>query len=99
VHFTYVLKSRYAILLNRRKGGRQLQGRDLLSIADLTSEELRRIVDFAADMKRNGYPRLLAGKTLALLFEKASLRTNVSFNVACSNSADRRSTWARVKLG
>jgi ornithine carbamoyltransferase len=59
-----------------------MRGRDLLSIADLTPEELRRIVDLAADMKRNGYPRLLAGKTLALLFEKASLRTNVSFNVA-----------------
>ena len=59
-----------------------MQGRNLLSIADLTPEELRRIVDLAADMKRNGYPRLLEGKTLALLFEKASLRTNVSFNVA-----------------
>ena len=33
-------------------------------------------------MKRNGFAPLLAGKTLALLFEKASLRTNVSFNVA-----------------
>ncbi len=62
--------------------GPAVRGRDLLSIADLTPEELRRIVDLAADMKRNGYPRLLAGKTLALLFEKASLRTNVSFNVA-----------------
>ncbi len=59
-----------------------MHGRDLLSIADLTPEELRRIVDLAVDMKRNGYPRLLDGKTLALLFEKASLRTNVSFNVA-----------------
>jgi ornithine carbamoyltransferase len=59
-----------------------MRGRDLLSIADLTPEELRRIVDLAVEMKRNGYPRLLDGKTLALLFEKASLRTNVSFNVA-----------------
>ncbi len=59
-----------------------MQGRNLLSIADLTPEELRRIVDLAAEMKQDGYPRLLAGKTLALLFEKASLRTNVSFNVA-----------------
>ncbi|MGA2285053.1 MAG: ornithine carbamoyltransferase [Dehalococcoidia bacterium] len=59
-----------------------MHGRDLLSIADLTPEELRRIIDLAVEMKRNGYPRLLEGKTLALLFEKASLRTNVSFNVA-----------------
>jgi ornithine carbamoyltransferase len=62
--------------------GPLVKGRDLLSIADLTPDELRRILDFAVDMKRNGYPRTLAGKTLALLFEKASLRTNVSFNVA-----------------
>ncbi|MGD0765298.1 MAG: ornithine carbamoyltransferase [Dehalococcoidia bacterium] len=59
-----------------------MRGRDLLSIADLTPDELRRIIDLAVDMKRNGYPRLLSGKTLALVFEKASLRTNVSFTVA-----------------
>jgi ornithine carbamoyltransferase len=59
-----------------------MHGRDLLSIADLTPDELRRIVDLAVEMKRNGYLRLLDGKTLALLFEKASLRTNVSFSVA-----------------
>jgi ornithine carbamoyltransferase len=59
-----------------------VRGRDLLSIADLTPDELRRIIDLAVDMKRNGYPRLLSGKTLALVFEKASLRTNVSFTVA-----------------
>ena len=59
-----------------------MRGRDLLSIADLTPEELRRILDLAVDMKRNGYSPLLAGKTLALVFEKASLRTNVSFSVA-----------------
>ena len=59
-----------------------MRGKDLLSIADLTPDELRRIIDVAVDMKRNGYPRRLAGKTLALVFEKASLRTNVSFTVA-----------------
>ncbi len=59
-----------------------MRGKDLLSIADLTPDELTRILDLALDMKRNGYPRVLAGKTLALLFEKASLRTHVSFNVA-----------------
>ncbi|MCJ7831490.1 MAG: ornithine carbamoyltransferase [Dehalococcoidia bacterium] len=59
-----------------------MRGRDLLSIADLTPEELRRVIDVALEMKRKGYPRLLAGKSLALLFEKASLRTHVSFNVA-----------------
>ncbi len=59
-----------------------MRGRDLLSIAELTPEELRRIIDTAVGMKKNGYARVLAGKTLALLFEKPSLRTRVSFDVA-----------------
>lgn len=59
-----------------------MRGRDLTSIADLTPDEIRRVIQTAVDMKRRGYSRLLAGKTLALLFEKASLRTHVSFNVA-----------------
>jgi ornithine carbamoyltransferase len=33
-------------------------------------------------MKEGGFPPLLQGKTLALIFEKASLRTRVSFDVA-----------------
>jgi ornithine carbamoyltransferase len=57
-------------------------GRDLVSIADLTPEELRKVLQTALDMKERGYPPLLAGQTLALVFEKASLRTHVSFNVA-----------------
>jgi ornithine carbamoyltransferase len=64
------------------KRGLILHGTDLLSIADLTPETLRLIIDRAVSMKRDGFAPLLAGKTLALLFEKASLRTHVSFNVA-----------------
>ena len=59
-----------------------MRGRDLTSIADLTPEEVRRVIEIAVHMKKRGYRRLLAGRTLALLFEKASLRTHVSFNVA-----------------
>jgi ornithine carbamoyltransferase len=59
-----------------------VRGRDLVSIADLTPDELRHVIRTALDMKQRGYPRLLAGKTLALVFEKASLRTHVSFSVA-----------------
>ena len=59
-----------------------LRGRDLISIADLTSDELALILSESARLKRDGCARLLEGQTLALLFEKSSLRTRVSFEVA-----------------
>jgi ornithine carbamoyltransferase len=59
-----------------------LHGRDLISIADLSADELDTVLSVAARLKRDGYPRALEGQTLALLFEKPSLRTRVSFDVA-----------------
>jgi len=60
-----------------------VRGRDLLSIADLSPDEADRILRTALSLKRDGGGfDLLAGKTLALLFEKPSLRTRVSFDVA-----------------
>lgn len=59
-----------------------MRGRDLISIADLSAEELELVLSVAARLKRDGYPAALAGRTLALLFEKPSLRTRVSFDVA-----------------
>ena len=58
-----------------------MRGRDLLSIADLSQEELSRVLETARALKDSGPRDLLAGKTLALLFEKPSLRTRVSFDV------------------
>jgi ornithine carbamoyltransferase len=59
-----------------------VRGRDLLSISDLSAEELETLLSTALSLKRDGYPRALEGQTLALLFEKPSLRTRVSFDVA-----------------
>jgi ornithine carbamoyltransferase len=59
-----------------------MKGRDLLSMIDLGPDELRGVLDLAVRMKGDGFPPLLQGKTLALIFEKASLRTRVSFDVA-----------------
>jgi ornithine carbamoyltransferase len=59
-----------------------MRGKDLLSIVDLTPEELRGVLEMALRTKQDACPPLLQGKTLALLFEKASLRTRVSFDVA-----------------
>jgi ornithine carbamoyltransferase len=56
--------------------------KDLLSIADLNREEIEHLIEQARRMKQEGAPPLLSGKTLALLFEKPSLRTRVSFELA-----------------
>lgn len=59
------------------------KGSDLLSIADLTPEDIERLIALAQDVKRQRQTRTdLAGKTLGLLFEKPSTRTKVSFCVA-----------------
>jgi ornithine carbamoyltransferase len=58
-----------------------LVGRDLLSIADLSSQEIRIILDLARDLK-NGDQQFNVNKTLGLIFYKASTRTRVSFSVA-----------------
>jgi len=55
--------------------------RDLLSIADLTGDETRWILRRSREMKAKGSTQCLAGKSIALLFEKASLRTRASFQV------------------
>ncbi|MCI0777475.1 MAG: ornithine carbamoyltransferase [Chloroflexi bacterium] len=59
-----------------------MRGRDFISIADLSPEELRVVLATASRIKRDGYPNVLVGQTLALIFEKPSLRTRVSFDVA-----------------
>lgn len=58
-----------------------MKGRDLLSIADLIPEELDFLISSALSMKRDGSRPVLEGKTVALVFEKPSLRTRVSFEV------------------
>jgi ornithine carbamoyltransferase len=58
-----------------------MRGRDLLSINDLNPEELDLLIRTALSMKRDGSPSVLTGKTIAMLFEKPSLRTRVSFEV------------------
>ena len=55
--------------------------RDLISITDLTAEEVRHIISRAIAMKVEGNGQPLRGRKFALLFEKPSLRTKVSFQV------------------
>jgi ornithine carbamoyltransferase len=57
-------------------------GRDFTSILDVSSAELEEIIELSLGMKRDGAGPLLAGQTLALIFEKPSLRTRISFEQA-----------------
>ena len=59
----------------------KLKGRDLLSLADLSSDELKELLQLAAQLK-SGQINLKCNKVLGLLFSKASTRTRVSFTVA-----------------
>ncbi len=58
--------------------------KDFISLADFSREEIVAFLDLADDLKakqRNRIPhRLLEGKTLAMIFEKPSLRTRVTFH-------------------
>jgi ornithine carbamoyltransferase len=57
--------------------------KDFLTIRDFTVEELAGTLKLAAEMKANpqNYTSALKGKTLAMIFEKPSLRTRVTFDV------------------
>ncbi len=58
-----------------------LIGRDLLSLADLSSGELQELLELATQLKSEKL-KLHCNKVLGLLFSKASTRTRVSFTVA-----------------
>jgi ornithine carbamoyltransferase len=57
--------------------------KDLISIHDLSSDEVEALFQLAANVKARPerYRTALAGKTLAMIFEKSSTRTRVSFEV------------------
>jgi ornithine carbamoyltransferase len=63
-----------------------IRGQDFLTLQDYSFEEIHYILDIASDLKRmylrGESPEVLYGKTLALIFEKSSTRTRVSFEVA-----------------
>ena len=68
----------------RPRGIRKLAASDFLRDQDLTGDELLSLLDLADAVKRDpgDYAQALAGKSIALLFEKPSLRTRITFEVA-----------------
>lgn len=59
-----------------------MRGNDFLSIAALTPEGVSTLIKRALELKRERSHPVLNGRSVALLFEKPSLRTRVSFEVA-----------------
>lgn len=63
--------------------------RDFIDLADWSSPDLQQLLQVAIRLKREwlagGNRPLLAGKTLGMLFQKASLRTRVSFEVGMNH--------------
>ena len=56
--------------------------RDLLSVANLSVDQFHGLLDLTAVLQKGGESLRLQGQTIALLFQKPSLRTKMSFAVA-----------------
>ncbi len=60
-----------------------MHGKDFISLRDFSPGDIRHFLHVACEVKANpqAYSQALKGKTLALIFEKPSLRTRVTFDV------------------
>ena len=79
-----------------------LAGRDFLDVSDLTAGELRSVLDLAARIKSGEWTaRPLAGRHIAMLFQRPSHRTRVSFEVGISRLGGTTTTLGEqdVQLG
>ncbi|MBM3136801.1 MAG: ornithine carbamoyltransferase, partial [Chloroflexi bacterium] len=60
--------------------------RDFLAVADYSAEEIKEMLDLAIDLKKEyfsqGNKPILSGKVLGMIFNKPSLRTRISFDMA-----------------
>ncbi len=67
----------------------RFQGKDYLTLMDWKPEEIKYILDVSADFKRQRMMKQphanLAGRTIAMVFEKASTRTRFSFQAAIAH--------------
>lgn len=68
-----------------------LRGRDFLSLQDFTPPEMEALLQLALRVKAQpaSYRSALEGKTLAMLFEKPSLRTRATFEVGMGQLGGR----------
>jgi ornithine carbamoyltransferase len=72
--------------ISERSDATSLIGRDLLSLGDLTAAQFQNLLATSLRLKRGwkggDRPRLLEHRTLAMIFEKQSLRTRSTFDIA-----------------
>ena len=63
-----------------------LRGRDLLSLQDLSPDEVLGLIKLSAELKRDRrkFSGRLSGRSVAMIFEKPSTRTRISLDVAVS---------------
>ncbi len=79
-----------------------LQGRDFIDIADLDREDLRRLIELAHAIKAGRWSnRPLVGRHIAMLFQRPSHRTRVSFEVGIARLGGTATTLSEqdVQLG
>lgn len=78
-----------------------LKGRDFLSNLDLSPAEYRAVLDTAHAMKQGAYRGLrpLEGQTLAMIFEKPSLRTRTTFEVAMNQLGGHAVNLTNAEIG
>lgn len=79
-----------------------LFGRDFLDVGDLEASELRAVLDLAHEIKAGRWSRRpLAGRHIAMLFQRPSHRTRVSFEVGISRLGGATTTLGEqdVQLG
>jgi len=96
------LRQRRGHTYNQRPGGLNMQ-KDFINLADFTPEQLsglidKTIADKPAYQACRG-PAPLARKTLALIFEKPSLRTRVSFEVAMTQLGGTSTYLDQMTIG
>ena len=81
---------------------KSLKGRDFLDIADFDSQGLRQVLDLAHAIKKGRWSgRPLEGRHVAMLFQKPSHRTRVSFEVGIARLGGTTTTLSEqdVQLG
>ena len=80
-----------------------LKGRDFITLADFSTEEILHLLDTARKLKQLSHTHTpahpLKGRTLACIFQKPSLRTRVSLEVAMTQLGGSALTMTAAEIG